>query len=79
MKDLIQAIIKNAKGEFGELEKERAETCVKCPEIQDGFYYDIFKAVMKEVKGKVCGLCDCPISNKIFAKEEENICKKWLK
>jgi len=77
MKDALQAIVKNIKGEFGELEKERAETCVKCPEMIEGFYPDIFNAVMVEVKGKVCNLCDCPISNKIFAKEKENICIKW--
>lgn len=78
MKDLIQSIIKNAKGVFGEEEKRRAEICVNCPEMGEAVYSEIFNAVMIEVKGKVCNLCGgCPISNKVFAKDKKNICPKW--
>jgi len=79
-KDLIQAIAKNAKKDFGTEEKRRAEICAGCDKMKDAFYSDFFNAIIKEVKGKVCTNCSgvpCPISNKIFAKEEENICDKW--
>ena len=77
MIDVIQAIVKNAKGKFEDEQIRRANICVKCPNMIDGFYSEIFNAVMQDVKGKICNLCDCPISTKTFAEKEENICNKW--
>ena len=79
MLDIMQALIKNAKSDFGVEERRRAEICVKCPEMKDGFYSDFFNSVIIEVKGKVCNQCSCPISSKVFAKDKENICKKWIR
>jgi len=79
MRDFLQAVIKNAKKDFGEEEKRRASICAACDEKRKAFYSDIFNSIMKEVDGFVCTRCrpNCPISNKIFAKDIDNICHKW--
>lgn len=77
MKDVLQAVIRNAKKDFKDLELERAKVCAGCSEKKKAFYSDFFNSIMKEVEGFVCLRCDCPISNKVFAKDKKNICNKW--
>jgi len=78
MKDFLNAIASHIKNKHTPESESRATICGGCPNKEKRFYSEIFKSKMKNIKGYVCIDCDCPISTKIFAKQKENICKKWL-
>jgi hypothetical protein len=77
MKDFLKAVKKNANKEFGKEEFRRADICGQCDEKEKRVYSEIVNAIMKELKGYACTRCDCPISTKVFATQEKNICDKW--
>lgn len=76
--DFLQALKQHVKGETGEEEKRRAAICAECPLKEIRLYAQIFDAKMEEINGYVCTKCDCPLATKIFAKEQKNICPKWI-
>lgn len=78
MIDFLQAVTKHIKGTISGEDKRRANICAKCPEKEKRNYADFLDSKITEVNGYVCTRCDCPLATKIFAKNENNICPKWL-
>lgn len=65
-------------GEITELEKQRAKICQACPEAVKGSYEKLMPDYsLKEVQGYKCGVCDCPLSTKLRAKDETCPLGKW--
>lgn len=67
-------ILKNEVTE--KLAEERAEHCIKCPELKYGEVLAMVKDDLKEIESHYCGLCKCPLSAKIRSKNET--CPKQL-
>jgi predicted nucleic acid-binding Zn-ribbon protein len=78
MKDFLQALKQHITGKVTTEAEQRASICAECPlkELRD--YARIFNSKMEDVNGYVCTGCSCPLATKIFAKEPENICPKWI-
>ena len=80
MLDFLQALKQNITGEVTEEAKRRAYICAECPTKKLSSYTEILNAVMVDIDGYMCtGHCSCPLATKIFAKEQKNICPKWMK
>ena len=58
--------------------KPRAEECGQCPEAKHGKITAILKDYkMKEIQGKYCNQCGCPLSPKVRSKNEKCPLGKW--
>ena len=79
MIDFINALTKAIKSEHTEESKRRASICANCTLKEKRFYSDFVNSEIKDIKGYVCTLCDCPLATKIFATEQKNICTEWSK
>lgn len=77
MIDVVNAILKHAKGEINAEAKRRAAICAGCELKKKAFYADFLNSTIVEINGYVCSLCDCPLATKILAEQKENICNKW--
>ena len=77
MKDFIQAIGMHIFGNIEQEQIKRAEICGGCPDKEFGGFPLIVKSKIIDVEGFKCGLCNCPLATKIFAKDQKNICDKW--
>lgn len=78
MIDFIQAVVQHVKGEVTQEAESRAKICAVCPLKEMRSYARIFEAKMEDINGYVCNECGCPLATKIFAKEPDNICPKWI-
>jgi hypothetical protein len=52
----------------------RAKVCGACSHCVDGKVPELIGDKIKDVSGKVCDLCSCPLKAKIRSDE---ICEKW--
>jgi len=79
MIDFINALTKSLTSKHTDETLRRSKICAGCPEKSKKFYADFVNAEIKEVEGYVCDRCACPIATKVFAKDKNNICDKWLR
>jgi hypothetical protein len=79
MIDFINALTKSLASKHTDETLRRSNICAGCPEKSKKFYAKFVNAQIIEVEGYVCDRCACPIATKVFAKEKNNICNKWLR
>lgn len=55
-----------------QLAKKRAEICSECEHAVEGFYEKLMPDdTLKEMKGLLCSLCDCPLQTKCRSEHDE--------
>lgn len=58
--------------------KERAKTCIECPDIKKGLHSAILPDMqIKKIKGHYCGVCKCPISTIVRSEDYKCPKGKW--
>ena len=62
-----------------DITKARAKTCASCKFNRQGKYLDMIKGNIKEIEGKVCGVCHCPLIAKVRSINESCPRNKWEK
>jgi hypothetical protein len=60
-----------------EIDQNRLNACIECKFAIDKKYLTFVKDDFKEIKGKVCDKCDCPLSAKLRSKDEKCPINKW--
>lgn len=61
-----------------DLAKERAKICAGCPSAKKGKFTAVLKDYkIKEIEGRYCGECLCPLSAKVRSKNEKCPLGKW--
>lgn len=61
-----------------ELAKQRAAICAKCPQAKEGKFTAVLKDYkIKEIEGRYCDKCKCPLSAKTRSKNEKCPLNKW--
>ena len=71
---IIKAWLQVAKGSTTMEHKQRSSICQSCDHAIYKKYLDFIDDDLKEVRGMVCNLCDCPLIAKI---RSSDVCVKW--
>ena len=75
----VSNIIKGWSNYFSdtEIDQDRLKHCVGCDFAVDKKYLTFVKDDFKEIQGKVCDKCSCPLSAKLRSDNEKCPIKKW--
>lgn len=61
-----------------EMARKRAEICSSCPSAKHGLHTAVLPDYkIKEIQGKYCGECGCPLSTAVRSENYECALKKW--
>lgn len=61
-----------------EVAKKRAEICSSCPSAKHGLHAALLKdGTLKDIVGKYCGECGCPLSTKVRSETSKCPKGKW--
>lgn len=61
-----------------ELAKQRAKICSGCDYAKEGVFTALLKDYrLKEIEGKYCDKCKCPLSAAVRSKSKKCPLKKW--
>jgi hypothetical protein len=71
---IIKAWIKVFRHLTTKEDKRRSKICGKCEHAKHKIYLELIDDELKETKGMLCNLCQCPLSAKI---RSTDICEKW--
>lgn len=57
--------------------ESRALNCATCKHAEHAMVMEFFDDEVKEIKGMVCNLCDCPLSALLRSPKEKCKSEKW--
>ena len=60
-----------------DLARYRAKKCIICPNSKLGWHEAIIGDTIKDIKGVVCSICNCPLSAKLRSDKSECPLKRW--